>query len=369
MFLKSCRWKMRCCWSGNDKQRRVAQAAVCQHTQQLCPASSTTLVVQNAKTAPTNPRIHDRRRREDGLFVCVCIVCVCGWVWVCVCVFGVLPSLAGQVGFGQGNFNSDNCLVAGRTMDYGPFGFMERYDPDWVMWTGGGRHFGFRNQPEAGAKNFESLARAIAELFDPQGEAEVQRLINETYPTLSLDAQNDVWRRKLGLSQWTPDTQQLHFALEGLMQRMRPDWTLFWRQLAASADIVVASGEATPATGAELFAPLEMAFSPEFLPEGNRKLFLSWLEAWQGVFVSQEQTDVPAPDRIVLMRKTSPKYVPREWMLVDAYQDAHMGQLDKLHELEKVFAHPYDEQPEFQERFYKRPPEEALTRGGTAFMT
>ena len=51
-----------------------------------------------------------------------------------------------RVGFCQGNFNSDNCLLAGRTLDYGPFGFMEAYDPRWCMWVGGGRHFAFNNQ-------------------------------------------------------------------------------------------------------------------------------------------------------------------------------------------------------------------------------
>ena len=45
---------------------------------------------------------------------------------------------------------SDNCLVAGRTMDYGPFGFIERFVPLWNMWVGGGQHFGFLNQHIAG---------------------------------------------------------------------------------------------------------------------------------------------------------------------------------------------------------------------------
>jgi uncharacterized protein YdiU (UPF0061 family) len=53
-----------------------------------------------------------------------------------------------RVGYCQGNFNSDNCLVGGRTMDYGPFGFVERFQPLWNMWVGGGEHYGFMNQGE-----------------------------------------------------------------------------------------------------------------------------------------------------------------------------------------------------------------------------
>ena len=55
-----------------------------------------------------------------------------------------------RVGFVQGNFNSDNCLAGGRTMDYGPFGFMQAVERDWNMWTNGGAHFGYWNQPKAG---------------------------------------------------------------------------------------------------------------------------------------------------------------------------------------------------------------------------
>lgn len=56
------------------------------------------------------------------------------------------------MGFCQGNFNSDNTLIGGRTMDYGPFGYIERFKPLWNMWSGGGDHFGFLNQPAAAMK-------------------------------------------------------------------------------------------------------------------------------------------------------------------------------------------------------------------------
>jgi len=59
----------------------------------------------------------------------------------------------------QGNFNGDNCLVGGRTMDYGPFGFMEGYDPSFAKWTGSGEHFAFANQPQAGFANWQVRKR------------------------------------------------------------------------------------------------------------------------------------------------------------------------------------------------------------------
>jgi uncharacterized protein YdiU (UPF0061 family) len=84
-----------------------------------------------------------------------------------------------RVGYCQGNFNSDNCLVAGRTMDYGPFGFIEKFTPLWNMWVGGGNHFGFLNQPMAGLKNFESLVSAVTPLLDENGRQQAKAIVFE----------------------------------------------------------------------------------------------------------------------------------------------------------------------------------------------
>merc|ERR1712130_557797 len=100
-----------------------------------------------------------------------------------------------RVGFCQGNFNSDNCLVAGRTMDYGPFGFIERFDPYWNMWTGGGKHFGFLNQPIAGFKNFGTLANAMIPLLDDKGAKKARQIIAD-HEGLAYDLLTDTWRQK-----------------------------------------------------------------------------------------------------------------------------------------------------------------------------
>ena len=70
-----------------------------------------------------------------------------------------------RVGFCQGNFNSDNCLLAGRTMDYGPFGWVESFEKFWNMWAGSGDHFGFLNQAVAGGMNLKSLIWKASSLF------------------------------------------------------------------------------------------------------------------------------------------------------------------------------------------------------------
>ena len=70
-----------------------------------------------------------------------------------------------RVGYCQGNFNSDNCAAGGFTLDYGPFGFIEMFEPKYQSWTGGGMHFSFFNQPIAAFKNFKSFCSALKPLL------------------------------------------------------------------------------------------------------------------------------------------------------------------------------------------------------------
>ena len=66
-----------------------------------------------------------------------------------------------RIGYCQGNFNSDNCAAGGFTLDYGPFGFCEVFDPQYQPWIGGGEHFSFFNQPVAAEANFYMFWKAI----------------------------------------------------------------------------------------------------------------------------------------------------------------------------------------------------------------
>jgi uncharacterized protein YdiU (UPF0061 family) len=103
-----------------------------------------------------------------------------------------------RVGYTQSNFNSDNCLVGGATVDYGPFGFIEKYEPGWGMWIGAGQHFAFTNQPRAAGKNLMMFLRSLEPLVDAEGVAELRR-IGEGYGDKADAALGAMWARKLGL--------------------------------------------------------------------------------------------------------------------------------------------------------------------------
>lgn len=263
-----------------------------------------------------------------------------------------------RVGYCQGNFNSDNCLAAGRTMDYGPFGFIEKYEPLWNMWVGGGEHFAFMNQPQAAQRNFFSFVKAVSPLLDQAGAKEAQALVNG-FMNVCERACDDMWRRKMGLQSADAQSKELFEALEELMSKSSVDYTIFWRQLAELP------GTGADASDTSLLAPLQEAFYAK-LSEPLVGEWGKWLRRW---LTRLKEEGRPPAEAAALMRQTSPKYIPREWMLVEAYNAADRGDYSVLQELYTLFSHPFDEQPQFEGRYYRRAPENACQQPGTAFMS
>merc|ERR1719201_1928611 len=95
-----------------------------------------------------------------------------------------------RVGYVQGNMNSDNCLLSGRTMDYGPFGFIERYEPLWSPFTSDmERKFGFERQPLASQVNLMTLARSLVPLLERESDVDaslerLQSIVSDEYPAI-----------------------------------------------------------------------------------------------------------------------------------------------------------------------------------------
>eukprot|EP00927_Polykrikos_kofoidii_P030855 TRINITY_DN26547_c0_g1_i2.p1 TRINITY_DN26547_c0_g1~~TRINITY_DN26547_c0_g1_i2.p1 ORF type:complete len:609 (+),score=111.53 TRINITY_DN26547_c0_g1_i2:88-1914(+) len=247
-----------------------------------------------------------------------------------------------RVGFCQGNFNSDNCLVAGRTMDYGPFGFLEEFNPKWCMWVGGGGHFAFGNQAQAARVNLKSALQALTPLLDAEGAKQVTAFFEDETPRIFDDAVNDMWRQKLGLAAWDAEAQEMHKELGQLMERDAADYTMFWRQLAdLTPQVASVAGEKPSNT--VLLAPLVSVFGKP-LSESAEESWVTWIWKWLAkVAVENRGAEAVAAG----MRDVSPKYVPREWMLVEAY----------------------DEQEEKTARWYRKVPAERKKCGGINFMS
>lgn len=276
-----------------------------------------------------------------------------------------------RVGYVQSNFNSDNCLVGGRTMDYGPFGFVERYDPDWGMWIGTGDHFAFMNQPRAMRANLKMWSLSLVPLLDEQG-IEALEGVDAAYQRFVERDLDEMWASKLGFPHASNHSKGAWYFLERLLKAHPTDYTIFWRQMAEVMSTIDASHQ-TNGKGQlaikELLHVLAPAFYTPLPPEGEGaylQFLAQWVLALQKV---EEKANRCCSGAATEMRTVSPKYVPREWMLASAYRAAEAGDFGPLHELLALLRQPYADQPAMAGRFYKRGRLEDEQQGGIGFMS
>lgn len=266
-----------------------------------------------------------------------------------------LSTLAGnwlRVGYCQGNFNSDNTALGGFTLDYGPFGFMELFDPKYQPWTGGGWHFAFLNQPEAAHRNYHMFWTA---LISWDGFTQVQRrqleAIREGFPERMNETIAEVFAAKLGLPS-PAATEALVQPLLQLMVDTRVDYTLFFRELSHLP---------------EDLEPLRASFYPN--PKGvDESAWKAWLQDWRAAL---ELDDERTPERVAAqMKRVNPKFILREWHLVPAYQRAAQGDYSLVRELQTVMTQPYAEQDEDTARkYYALKPASFFGMGGVSHMS
>ncbi|KAL7576374.1 hypothetical protein ACA910_018183 [Epithemia clementina (nom. ined.)] len=289
---------------------------------------------------------------------------------------GIASMVAGwiRVGFTQGNFNADNNLIAGRTMDYGPFGWVEEYNPVFAKWTGSGSHFGFMNQPSAGYANYgvlvESAGLVISAARGDDSPVPVRKEFLNRAKEIFEKKIDEVFRIKLGFQTDHDVADDLWQTLEPLMRKSRTDWTVFWRRLAYILRDLPESDDYSA-----MFSLLDMVDEPysgagafyQSPSDDIRQEWLAWLEQWR---TALQASGISPKSAYAQMAASNPKYVLREWMLVDAYSSAANDEEAELFNLFSLIQRPYDEGSDFEtKKYFRRAPDEALTTGGTAFMS
>ena len=257
-----------------------------------------------------------------------------------------------RVGYCQGNFNSDNCATGGFTLDYGPFGFIDMFDPRYQPWTGGGVHFSFLNQPKAAERNFHMFCLALKPLLESSENA-IDQLdeIRNSFPKVMQGQMIKMWASKLGLKTFNAS---LFNELVRLMIETSVDYTIFFRELS---------------TVPEDISPLTKSFYGDAV--FDKKLlnrWSEWLEKWKS------HIDVASPvsreELSKQMKQINPKYTLREWHLVPAYQQAEDGDYTLIKELQKVMTDPYAEQSkEIEEKYYKEKPSELFEIAGISHVS
>jgi uncharacterized protein YdiU (UPF0061 family) len=257
-----------------------------------------------------------------------------------------------RVGFCQGNFNSDNCAAGGFTLDYGPFGFCDDFNPDFQSWTGGGHHFSFLNQPEAAQRNFQMFCKALQPLLmSEQDYLQELEEIRLGFSKVMQTQMEKMWAAKLGLGTFH---SELFNELETLMVQTPVDYTIFFRELSTVPDDI---------------DPLKKSFYKTSKAMETR--WAQWLSKWQSLIGS---TNVAAPySREELSRQmklVNPKYTLREWFVAPVYQQANAGTYSALRELQDVMTQPYAEQSkEVEDSYYRLKPFEFFEVGGLSYYS
>jgi uncharacterized protein YdiU (UPF0061 family) len=265
-----------------------------------------------------------------------------------------------RVGYCQGNFNSDNTSIGGYTLDYGPFGFIDMFDPRYQPWTGGGVHFSFLNQPQAAYRNFHMLCLALSPLLEGNEDVlEELEKIENSFVDMMQEKLEKMWASKLGLESFD---EVLFEELMHLMIETGVDYTIFFRELSKLPKDI---------------APLIKSFyNEDFYNDKTLKRWSDWLENWKQLIHQSNPEDCNCSNEksrqnlSKKMKKINPKYTLREWFLVPAYKAAQKADYSLIYELQEIMNNPYDEQSlEIEEKYYKEKPTELFEIAGVSHVS
>ncbi len=257
-----------------------------------------------------------------------------------------------RVGFVHGVMNTDNMSILGLTIDYGPYGWLENFDPEWTPNTtdAHGRRYAYGKQPKIAQWNLSRLAGAIAPLLP---DHEVLHAGLNRYGDVFNATHRAMNTAKLGFAQSNESDTVLVQDLFRLMQQTQIDMTLFFRKL-ADIDLNAVSLE-----------PFASVFYDESLLDEHGGECLDWLVRYA---IRIKEQDEPSEIRRNRMNAVNPLFVPRNWLAQQAIDAAEQGDASELHTLMDVLRNPYLEQAG-RERFALPRPEWARNRAGCSMLS
>jgi uncharacterized protein YdiU (UPF0061 family) len=225
------------------------------------------------------------------------------------------------VGFCHGVMNTDNMSILGLTIDYGPFQFLDAFDPDHICNHSDSQgRYAYKRQPNIAYWNLFCLGQALLPLI---GEQELALAALESYKTVFPAELEGRMRAKLGLRQARPEDRALIDGILKLLAQDRVDYTIFWRRLSHFA----ADGKAEPVV--DLFL--------------DRPGFDVWLLQYSERLAQENQGQSAN-----LMLKTNPKFVLRNHLGELAIRQAREKDFAGVDTLLTLLENPFDEHPGFE---------------------
>ncbi len=244
-----------------------------------------------------------------------------------------------RVGFVHGVMNTDNMSILGLTIDYGPYGWLENFDPDWTPNTtdAGTRRYCYGQQPRIAQWNLMCLAKALAALMQaPETLEQGLQAFADSYSQAALRMTAD----KLGLAQWQAGDEQLIATLYPLLQQAELDMTLFFRRL----------------TDVDPQQPDAAALAATSYREDGLAQHGTALQQWLQDYAQRRRQDAREHHQVrTQMHAANPKYVLRNYLAQQAIDKATAGDYSEIDKLLQIMRKPYDEQPEHESYAAKRP--------------
>lgn len=264
-----------------------------------------------------------------------------------------------RVGFVHGVMNTDNMSILGLTIDYGPYGWLENYDPDWTPNTtdAGQRRYRFGNQPQIAFWNLSQLAKAIYPLI---AKATPLQQALDSYGQVFEQGWQAMMAAKLGFETFDTSADELLVEeLQGLLVKVETDMTIFYRRLA----LLELNAELADQV---LMAPLMDAY---YVPEQLTPEYCAVMGGWLRQYIKRVQLNQSSDDsRCRLMNATNPKYVLRNYLAQLAIDEAEQGDYALVNELLELLRNPYDEQPD-KEKYAEKRPDWARQRAGCSMLS
>ncbi len=234
------------------------------------------------------------------------------------------------VGWAHGVMNSDNMSIIGLTLDYGPFGFLDAYNPEFIC-NHSDHHgrYSFRNQPDIGYFNLRCLGQALSSLVTPQQEQEALA----AYEAAQAAHYLELMRAKLGLQESKPEDGVLISDLLVLMAMNQADYTIFFRALGGFKS----GGDGQNDALRDFFV--------------DRDGFDRWAVRYRNRLREETGRD---EDRQARMNRVNPKYILRNYLAQTAIEQARQKDYSEIDRLRQLLADPFAEQPEMDA--YAAPP-------------
>lgn len=257
-----------------------------------------------------------------------------------------------RVGFVHGVLNTDNLSILGLTIDYGPYGWIDNFDPDWTPNTTDSerRRYRFGQQPAIVHWNLGRLAQALSSLFSDHAplHAGLQRFV-ATYN----QAERSNTAAKLGLAECREDDLQRMTGLQELLQRAEVDMTIWFRSL----------------IDMDVSAPDIAHFDDAFYSNELRREYAEALQAWLDDYAARvNSAGGSVGEHRDLMRSANPRYVLRNYLAQQVIDRAEQGDESGIIELLDVMRRPYDDQPG-REAFAAKRPDWARSKAGCSMLS